>query len=378
MIDMRTAIAVLLLVSASAAAQEAAPEDLSPLLEPIRRERGVPGLAGAIATPDGVLGWGAAGVRRQGGTDAAGRADLWHIGSCTKSMTATLVAILVERGQLAWDMKVAEFFEGKVEAIDPGWKAATLEQLLGHRAGVPSDLSGDGLWGRLWRREGTPSEQRMTLVRALLARPPLSEPGSAFLYANAGYTIAGQMAEAATGKPWEALLLEEVARPLGMTSVGFGAPGSADAIDQPRGHRIADGGELVPVEPGPDADNPAAIGPGGIVHCTIEDLARWAAFHAGRDPGEGSILSAASLGKLHTPLSGGDYALGWSLHERDWGGGRVLAHNGSNTMWFAVMWVAPEKGFAVVAATNVAGDAGARACDEVASTLIRHHLKDGK
>ena len=56
--------------------------------------------------------------------------------------------------------------------------------------------------------------------------------------------------------------------------------------------------------------------------------------------------------------------------KRGWAGGNALMHNGSNTMWYLVMWLAPEKNFAVIAATNIAGTDAETGCDEVASAMI--------
>lgn len=52
------------------------------------------------------------------------------------------------------------------------------------------------------------------------------------------------------------------------------------------------------------------------------------------------------------PPFGGDYAFGWLATERPWGGGPVYTHAGSNTMNFAVVWLAPLKDFAVLVTTN--------------------------
>ncbi|HLX68249.1 MAG TPA: hypothetical protein VKV04_01360, partial [Verrucomicrobiae bacterium] len=65
-----------------------------------------------------------------------------------------------------------------------------------------------------------------------------------------------------------------------------------------------------------------------------------------------------------------DYACGWVRLKRDWAGGPVLWHNGSNTMWYIVMWLAPEKNFCVIAATNVAGDDAEKACDDACVAMI--------
>ena len=85
-------------------------------------------------------------------------------------------------------------------------------------------------------------------------------------------------------------------------------------------------------------------------------------------------MQPATLVKLHTPPSGGDYACGWVVVQRGWAGGNALMHNGSNTMWYVVMWLAPERNFAVVVGTNLAGPDAEQGCDEVASAMIHRWL----
>jgi CubicO group peptidase (beta-lactamase class C family) len=340
--------------------------DVSDVLRPIRERHDLPALAAALVEGDRVTSIGADGVRRRGSPERVTVADRFHLGSCTKAMTATLVALLVADGELSWDERVGDVF-ADVGKVDPGWKRATLDHLLTHRAGAPQSLDADGLRGRLWNHGGTPVEQRLTLVEGVLARPPIVEPGTKTLYANAGYALAGARAERVAKTPWEDLLRRRVFVPLGMTSAGFGAPGSKDALDQPRGHR-ADG---TPVELGPGSDNPPAIGPGGTVHASLEDWARFSSLHLLGEERGGLGLPAEAFRRLHEPPPGSDYAHGWVATERDWGGGRVLTHNGSNTMWFAVVWLAPKKGFGVLVACNQGGPKAEKACDEAAWALIQ-------
>jgi CubicO group peptidase (beta-lactamase class C family) len=355
-----------------------APRDVSALLAGLPAKHGVPAVGGAIVGLGGATALGAAGVREAGKEAKATAADLWHLGSCTKAMTATLCAILVEEKALRWEGSVAESF-ADLPRIDPGWKPATLATLLHQTAGAPPSLDADGLWGRLWSHSGSAVDQRRTLAEGVLGKPPLHAPGSRFLYANANYALAGAMAERSAKKPWEDLLRARLFRPLGMEGAGFGAPGSAAKDpDQPRGHR-ADG---TAVPPGPGSDNPAAIGPGGTVHASLADWARFVALNLRAGKEEAPLLPPAAFARLHAPPAGveGGYAMGWSATERPWAGsdgkpGRVLTHAGSNTMWYCVAWLAPDRGFAVLATTNRGGDAGARACDGAASVLIREHLR---
>ena len=116
-------------------------------------------------------------------------------------------------------------------------------------------------------------------------------------------------------------------------------------------------------------DNPPAVSPAGRVHCSLDDLARFTIFHLNRNQTNG-LLKPETLVKLHTPPDGGDYACGWVVLKRGWARGNALMHSGSNTMWYLVMLLAPEKNFSVIVATNIAGPDAAKGCDEVVSSMI--------
>ena len=348
--------------------------DIGGLLGPIIEKHKIPGMAAAIVRGWNVEAEGVAGVRKAASPELVTVQDKFHLGSDTKAMTATVCAMLVEEGKLKWSTTIAEVFPAWAPKMDPGFRAVTLEQLLTNRGGAPNNLDRGGLWGRLWAFKGTPVGARQALMEGVTAEPPEAPPGSKYIYSNAGFAIAGHMAEEVMGKSWEELMRERLFVPLGMTSAGFGAPGDKEAVNQPYGH--TEKGK--PVDPGPRGDNPVAIGPAGIVHCTIGDWAKFAALHLRGDEGDARLLKTETFKKLHTPAGGGaggepKYACGWIVTSRPWAGSgeRVLTHAGSNTMWYCVAWIAPEKDFAVLVACNEGGDEAAKACDEAAAALIR-------
>jgi len=344
------------------------PGDVSALIAPVLEKHDLPGMVAAVLSDGRIVALGAAGVRRRGGPEKVAVDDRFHIGSCTKAMTATLCAILVEEGKLTWDTTIEQVFPDLRETIRFEFRSVTLEQLLAHRAGTPNRLDRDGLWRRLRRFDGEPTDARRLLLEGVLSQMPVAEPGTKFVYSNAGYAIAGHIAETVAGKPWEDLMRERLFEPLGMKSAGFGPPGTKDAPDQPRGH-TAPG---KPVEPGPDADNPPAIGPAGTVHCSIGDWARFVALHLGDAPEGSKLVRPETVARLQAPFEGQppEYALGWRVVERDWAGGKALTHAGSNTLWFAVAWLAPAKHAAVLVACNQGGAEAEKACDEAAAILV--------
>jgi len=345
--------------------------DVSSLLAPIVERHQMPGMAGAIVTGKGTLALGVTGVRRRGSDEKMTINDLYHLGSCTKAMTATLCAILVEKKKLSWNTTIARAFP-KLKEIHPDYRNVTLEQLLTNRGGVPTSLDAGGLWGRLWRHKGSPASARRLLLEGVIARAPVSPPGTKFIYSNGGFSIAGHMAETVMKTSYEELLVKEVFKPIGITTAGFGAPGNRDALGQPRGHTTAG----KPVEPGPGADNPVAVSPAGRVHCTIEDWGKFVSLHLRGAKGDTKLLKRSSFRKLHQSPKGpgSSYAMGWGIHRRNWGG-KVMNHSGSNTMWYVTTWVAPEKNFAVLSACNQGGKRATKACDEASGALIQYYLK---
>lgn len=357
-----------------------AASDAEAVLERLRHRGGMPALGAAIFTADKIEWMGVVGVRAVGHDEKATVDDLWHLGSCTKSMTGTLIAEMCEKGELSPTVTMAQGFPGLAESMDAKFRAVTISQMLTMTAGVPAELSKDNLWGRLWKQNGSVVDQRAELTKAVLGWGPKQEPGTKFEYANASFAIAGHLAEVKTGKPWEDLMQERVFSPLGIKSAGFGAPGTAGKADQPWGHRVKEKGsrDLIAVDPGsPGADNPPAISPAGRVHMTMGDWAKYLMLHVRRGEGEPSIMKRAAFDMMQTPSQGREYAWGWGTASRPWGG-KVLTHSGSNTMWFCVAWVSPEKGFGVLVVTNVSMPDTPKTCDEVSWTLIQKHLAQEK
>ncbi|HXS99062.1 MAG TPA: serine hydrolase domain-containing protein [Elusimicrobiota bacterium] len=328
-------------------------------LETIREKHGLPGMARA-RLQDGKLSVEVSGVRRFGEPASVRPGDQWHLGSCTKAMTATLVALFAERGLLRWNETLPELFPQL--DLDPAYGKVTLEMLLAHRAGLAGDLlayDGGKLWGRLWEPGLDPSEGRALVAKTMLEAPPASPPGSRYEYSNADYIIAGAVLERAAETSWENIIRKELFRPLGM-NCGFG----------PAGGHVREGGAWTPV----NKDNPPALGPAGTVHCDLASWAKFAQLHLDGDAGRPTpILHPASFAKLHAAYPGQEYTYGgWIRVSRPWAGKRGLAlnHVGSNTMNTADIWLAPERNLALLSTANAAGPEASAAVDEAVGSLI--------
>ena len=331
-------------------------------LKPIRQTFAVPAMAAAVVTSEGIRFVGAVGVRKRGTDVPVTLSDQWHLGSDGKAITSTLVARLVERNQVKWDMTLAEVFPDFAPQMHPEFKKVTLLHLLSHRAGLPANLDLADYLGE------DVMALRLRAAREELAKKPRHTPGSTCEYSNLGYIIAGAVVERITGQPWERAVTSEVFEPLQMKTAGFGGTGSSGKVDQPWPHS-ADGEPTA--EHGPALDNPPVMGPAGRVHCTIQDWAKFIQDQLHGDRGEPALLKPATYQKLHTPPFGGNYALGWIVLRREWGGGTVLTHAGDNTMNYANVWIAPQRDFAILVCVNQSGDTAFKATDRAVVALMK-------
>jgi CubicO group peptidase (beta-lactamase class C family) len=327
-------------------------------LDAVFAEAAPPALAAGIVTRDGLDWSGVRGVRRTGSEALATTDDRWHLGSNTKAMTAVVFARLVDQGRARWAMPVTEAFPAVT--VDPAWGTITLDDLMHHRSGLLDAALLDRAWLMAAHADPRPlPEQRAEFAARALGAPPAGPVGQ-FAYGNGNYIVLGAAIETITGQPWETVMAAELYTPLGLTTAGFGAPQDP----APWGHR---GG--VGVDPAGFADNPRALGPAGTAHMSMADYARFIAAMMGGAPG---WLSEDARAHLLTPAAGTPpaYAAGWGVGTAPWAGadgaGPTITHNGSNTMWFATVLAAPERGLGFIALSND-GAAGQRAC----TTLIR-------
>ena len=362
----RSLVAITLLLG-SLCGQERQVKVINDLVEEMRSKHGVPAMAALALDSEGIRAQGVAGVRADGFDVAATRSDRWHLGSCTKALTATLVAVAVDKKKLTFETTLKEAFPDT--DIHEDLSKVTVEQLLAHRSGLQGNPEGL-TWARMWTTSKSSREARLDAVKKMLSKPLRHAPGSRYLYSNAGYMMVGAILEQRFDESWEVLVAREVFKPLGITSAGFGAPGSKDKSNpqQPWGHRKVGKGWKA-VVPGPKADNPRALGPAGICHMTIQDWGRFGRLHLRALNGKPAIVSKESFARLHTPKKDWSYVGGWGVASPAWAKGTVYSHAGSNTMWYCSIHLLPKSDRAVLVATNAGPPAGQKACNDLAKKL---------
>ena len=343
---------------------EVDPDLVEFLSGPVDESKSV-GLFAAIVDEDGVRKIGVEGLRRVDSPLGITVNNLVRINSNTKAMTSTMLATLVEDGTFSrgWQTTIVDVFPELRAEVHEAYHPVTLRQLVTMAGGIKRNASN---WWVHWGRDivGT----RYEILRENLSEQPIGPRGE-FFYSNLGYMVAGAMAERVTGKSWETLMEERLFAPLGIAGARFGPVGTLHNVDEPWGHWLRDGASWVPRRYG----DPPAWGPAATVNVSIGE---WAKFMRLWFPEvEPVILDRETLDELVTPDSG-TYAAGWRVVDRSWAGGVALNHTGSNCCWRTMLWIAPNRGVAYVAAAN-SRDRDDDIIDVLASiivSLIRHEL----
>lgn len=337
-------------------------------LEQIRQKYDLPGLvAGQFDTRE-ILQLQAVGLRRTGANDPLLVSNAMHLGSCTKSMTATMIGLAVDEGLIHWQTTLADVFPLDIQVTSSPWANVTIEQMLNHTSGAPTNPP----WSEFTDPQVPIREHRRNVLHWWMkqarkdAASGESDPG--FRYSNLGYMTLGAVLEQLRNEPWESQIKDQLFNPLEMRSAGFGVPAETIGPTAASGH-IRKDQRLIPIE----RDNPPALGPAGTVYATMEDWIGYLQFHLRRNPNDTPKVSISeeTFRYLHEPRENQQYAGGWGVIQRTWSKGPIYTHNGSNTYWYCVVYLAPHEGRGILAASNFGLDAAAP-CDEALQWMLKN------
>ena len=280
------------------------PQDLSATLDAIRRRLGLPAVGAIVVSRDRIIARGVCGVRRIGDLGAVSSDPHWQLGSITKTFTATLTAMLIERGKLKWETTLREIYPEQTKILAPGVGDVTIRQLVTHRSGMGDDVF---YWEGLpeTNRPGlTLSERRQRGVIFSLKAPLEFTSDTKYRYSNRGYNTLGPALEKIAGRPFEEMIVQDIAKPLGIASVIFGEPALNDPGHEPWPHEPR-GSSWMPVAPVP----PQMYGyhifnTAGGISLTLDGFARWMQAHLDGELSP-SLLSKEMFKTLHTPTGKG-------------------------------------------------------------------------
>jgi len=312
------------------------------LVREIMEEQGVPGASVAVGIGGEIVwseGFGWADLEQRVPVTTLTR---FRIGSVSKTLTATGLGLLMERGYVDLDLPVQSYVPDFPEKRWP----VTTRQLGGHIAGV-----------RHYRGQEMFSARRYPDVASGLEifeeDTLLFEPGTAYSYSSYGWNLLSAVMEEASGVEFLAFMRDEVIEPLGLRHT---VPDHTDSIipDRTRFYERGPEGSVVNA---PYVDNSYKWAGGGFLS-TPEDLVRFGQAHM--QPG---FLRSETLEELMTPqtLRNGEstgYGIGWRTGTQE-DGDRTLGHSGGSVGGTTLLLVVPSHDLVVAGVVNISGAAGA-------------------
>lgn len=296
--------------------------------------------------------------------------SLFHIGSNTKAMTATMLAMLVEEGLLGWETTVSDVWPGQVEEMHEEMRDVSLHELLTHRSGIRAFTDGRD-WRHVPELEGDERSRRIAFSLWLLGQEPEVRRGL-YHYSNAGYSVASAMVEELSGQSWQELMQERIFDPLGM-HVQVGWP-LDHGQDEPVGYMRRFGLPL-PYGRKQGYSLPAEIAPAGDLSMSMPDYGKFLQLHLDGLTGDPRLLSAESFAFLHEPV--GHYACGWIVLDRESIlddealAGRVSSHDGSAGTFYIHAELDQSRQIAAAAVINIGGDKSRELTEGLVQELLR-------
>lgn len=241
------------------------------------------------------------------------------VASSTKMITAGVLLRLHDDGVLDIDAPIAEAVDWGVGNPD-----VTVAQLLSGSSGLVGLLPDPGYVPYVCQfiATGTLQDCGEQIFTTPDDDPDVARPDTEFRYGGAQWQVAGAVAEAVSGKPWEQLIDEIYVQPCGLEALGYNnhftqlGPGGFE-------YPVAFDGDPATLQP---SANPNME---GGVYTTTGDYAALLLMHlrGGRCDG-GQVLSQAALDRMHadrigpvydgSALPGTGYGMGWWV-DRDTG-----------------------------------------------------------
>jgi CubicO group peptidase (beta-lactamase class C family) len=291
---------------------------------------------------------------------------LFQAASISKPVAAITALALVEAGEAELDAPVNEGLTSWTlpENEFTADSAVTLRHLLTHSAGTT-------VWGfpgyrkdRPWR-EGQPVPTNVQVLDGEGNTDSVrvyKVPGTSWQYSGGGYTVAEQMVEDVTGRPFADVARERVLEPAGMTRSTYAAPLPEARFDEvARGHQ-GDGAEVE----GEWHTYPEQAAAG--LWTTPSELLTLSAHLLGILDGSvaDGVLRRETVEAMLAPHRGGaegynDWGLGFGLSGED--EPRTFSHGGSNAGFKSTWSTYRDRGQGIAVMTN--GDRGSALAGEM-------------
>ena len=311
----------------------------------------IPGVSVCIVKNGKVVLMKGYGVKELGTNDKVDENTLFMIGSNSKALTATALAMLEADKKLSLDDKVQKWLPD-FKLYDP-WvaKEANIRDLLCHRLGFET-FQGDFMY---FDSDLTTAEVREKMGNL----KPMYGFRSKWGYTNSAFMTAGEIIPKVTGLSWADFVTQRIFKPLGMNNSLALSKDIKTAENKCAAHTVVIG-ELKKIPYG-NIDN---LAPAGSISSSVNDMSKWviAQLNNGKLDGK-EIIPSSAIAQTRTPHSimgnGGHmfnkahfnlYGLGWFIEE--YAGRKIVAHTGGINGFVTSVCLVPEEKLGIIVLTN--------------------------
>jgi D-alanyl-D-alanine-carboxypeptidase/D-alanyl-D-alanine-endopeptidase len=265
--------------------------------------------------------------------------SVFEIGSISKVFTATLLANMVERGEVALNDPISKYLPNTVKVPSRNGREITLEDLATQRSGLPR------LPGNFSPKDDKNpyADYSVEQMYAFLSGYTLTRDiGSKYEYSNLGVGLLGHILALRAGTDYESLVRARILQPLGMRHTGV------KLTPYMKSH-LATGHDNL-LQPVPNWDIPTLPGAGGL-RSTVNDMLKFAAANLRiGDPVLAASMQATQQVRQDTTIPYTDIGLAWHISKR--AGAEITWHNGGSGGYRSYIGLEPKKRIAVVVLTN--------------------------
>jgi len=135
--------------------------------------------------------------------------SIFDIGSITKEFTSVGILLLKDKGKISLDDTLRKFFQ------ELPYTNITIAQLLTHTSGVPDGFE---VIEKYFDHNKVASNQDLIRLLAKYHPPALFKPGENLMYSGTGFNLLASIIEKVSGQSYNAYLIENIFKPLGMKS----------------------------------------------------------------------------------------------------------------------------------------------------------------
>lgn len=279
---------------------------------------------------------------RQAGMAASGD-TIYRMGSISKLFVGMTITLLAEEGRLDLDAPVSDYLPD-FSPENPYSTKVTVRHLITHRSGIVREPP----VGHYFDASEASLDETVASLNATRIQ---FEPGTRYKYSNAALAVAGDLIEAVTGEPFDAVIETRIFSPLGMTSSAFYPSADLEA-------RMAKG--IMTSYDDPRTYAPRynlGEAPAGNLFSSVEDLAIFLSALDRVAAGEDAVgpISGDLLSEMWTPqgTTADARMFGLSFILDDVSGARRVGHSGAVYGFVADARSAPDLGIGVAMAANL-------------------------